>query len=143
MSLWRKTMDSSHLAQPRALARVYVTPGELDRSIEFYEKVLGVDCDMYMSIPADPADPTAGLTIAAVGSFLILEGSPAQLAPHWATTATLLVDNIEPYFERLTAHGAEIVHQPGERLGGAGFTVRHPDGSVIEYVHHRPSEGEG
>jgi predicted enzyme related to lactoylglutathione lyase len=134
-------MDSSHLPQPRVLVRVYVAPGELDDAIEFYEKVLGVECDMYISIPPDP-DPSVGLTLAAVGSFLILEGSPEQLAPHQAAIGTLLVDDIEPYFERLIAHGAEIVQLPAERLGGAGFTVRHPDGSVMEYVHHRPSEGE-
>jgi len=142
MSLWRKSMDSSHLPQPRVLVRVYVAPGELDDAIEFYEKVLGVDCDMYMSIPPDPADPSAGLTLAAVGSFLLLEGSPEQLAPHHAAVATLLVDDIEPHFERLIAHGAEILQLPAERIGGAGFTVRHPDGSVVDYVHHRPSEGE-
>jgi predicted enzyme related to lactoylglutathione lyase len=142
MSLWRTSMDSSHQAQPRVLVRVYVGPGEMDGAIEFYEKVLGVDCDMYMSIPPDPADPTVGLTVAIVGGFVILEGSQAQLAPQRVTVGTLLVDDIGPYFERLIAGGAEIVHLPCERLGGAGFTVRHPDGSVMEYVHHRPSEGE-
>jgi predicted enzyme related to lactoylglutathione lyase len=142
MSLWRKSMDSSHLAEPRVLVRVYVAPGQMDAAVEFYEKVLGVDCDIYMSVPPDPADPGAGLTVAAVGGFLILEGSPEQLAPHRAAVGTLLVDDIAPYFERLIAHGAEIVHLPAERLGGAGFTVRHPDGGVMEYVHYRPSESE-
>jgi predicted enzyme related to lactoylglutathione lyase len=142
MSLWRKNLDSSHLAEPRALIHVYVAPGELDGAIEFYEKLLDVENDMYMSIPPNPADPGGGLTLATVGGFLILEGSPEQLAPFWATVGTLLVDDIGPYFARLTAQGAEVVHPPAERLGGAGFTVRHPDGTVIEYVHHRPSDGE-
>ena len=52
------------------------------------------------------------------------------------------MDDIGPYFERLTALGAEVVYPPGDRLGGAGFTVRHPDGTVIEYIHHRPSDSE-
>jgi predicted enzyme related to lactoylglutathione lyase len=142
MSLWRKNLDSSHLAEPRVLIRVYVAPGELDGAIAFYEKLLGVENDMYMSIPPDPADPRGGLTLATVGGFLILEGSPEQLAPFRATAGTLLVDDIGPYFARLTAQGAEVVHPTAERLGGAGFTVRHPDGTVIEYVHHRPSDGE-
>ena len=60
MSLWRNSMDSSHLVQPRVLVRVYVAPGEMDDAIEFYEKVLGVDCDMYLSIPPVPAEPSAG-----------------------------------------------------------------------------------
>jgi hypothetical protein len=46
MSLWRKQMDSAHLAEPRTLVRVYVEPGELDAAIGFYEKLLGVECDM-------------------------------------------------------------------------------------------------
>jgi predicted enzyme related to lactoylglutathione lyase len=142
MSLWRKSIDSSHLAEPRALIRVYVAPGELDGAIEFYEKMLGVENDMYMSIPPDPADPRGGLTLASVGGFLIIEGSQEQLAPLRETAGTLLVDDIGPYFERVITQGATVVQMPGERLGGAGFTVRHPDGTVIEYVHHRPSDGE-
>lgn len=142
MSLWRKNLDSSPLAEPRALLRVYVAPGEPDRAIEFDEKLLGVDSDLYLSIPPDPADPRGGLTLAAVGSFLILEGSPEQLAPFRAAAGTLLVDDIGPYFARLTALGAEVVYLPAERPGGAGFTARHPDGTVIEYVHHRPADGE-
>jgi len=142
MSLWRKSLDSSHLAEPRALIHVFVAPGELDGAIEFYEKLLGVESDMHMSLPPDPADPGGGLTLATVGGFLIFEGTPEQLAPFWLTVGTLLVDDIGPYFERLTAQGAEVVHPPAERLGGAGFTVRHPDGTVLEYVHHRPSDGE-
>jgi pentatricopeptide repeat protein len=142
MSLWRKSIDSSHLAEPRALIRVYVAAGELDGAIEFYEKMLGVENDMYMSIPSDPADPEGGLTLATVGGFLIIEGSQEQLAPLRETAGTLLVDDIAPYFERVIAQGAKVVHMPDERLGGAGFTARHPDGTVIEYVHHRPSDGE-
>jgi predicted enzyme related to lactoylglutathione lyase len=142
MPLWRKSMDSSHLTEPRPLIRVYVAPGELDGAISFYENLLGVENDMYMSIPPDPADPRGGLTLATVGVFLILEGTPEQLALYRATVGTLLVDDIGPYFERLTAQGATVVHPPSERLGGAGFTVRHPDGTVIEYVHHRPSDSE-
>jgi predicted enzyme related to lactoylglutathione lyase len=142
MSLWRKNLDSSHLAEPRALFRVYVAPGELDGAIEFYEKLLGVESDMYMSIPPEPADSRGGLNLATVGGFLILEGSSEQLAPFRATVGTLLVDDIGPYFARLASLGAEVVHLPTERLGGAGFTVRHPDGTVIEYVHHRPSDSE-
>ena len=142
MPLWRKNLDSSHLMEPRALIRVYVAPGDLDGTISFYERLLGVDSDMYMSIPDDPADPEGALTCAAVGGFLILEGSPERLTPLRATVATLLVDDIEPYFARLMAQGAEVIHPPGDRLGGAGFTVRHPDGNVMEYVHHRPSDSE-
>ena len=57
------------ILEPRALIRVYVAPGELDGTISFYERLLGVDSDMYMSIPDDPADPDGALTCASVGGF--------------------------------------------------------------------------
>jgi hypothetical protein len=37
-----------------------------------------------------------------------------------ATVGTLLVDDIGPYFAQMAAQGAEVVHLPAERLGGAG-----------------------
>ena len=93
---------------------------------------------MYMPIPSRDGDPRGGLTLAAVGGFLILEGSPSQLEPFRDTVGTLLVDDVEPYLERLLASGATVVHPLTQVSVGAGFTVRHPDGAQVEYVHHRP-----
>ena len=97
---------------------------------------------MYTSIPPGPADPRSGLTLATVGGYLILAGSQEQLAPLWTTAGDDAGRRHRAILARLTELGAEIVHPPSERLGGAGCTVRHPDGTVIEYVHYRPSDSE-
>lgn len=133
---WRKTADSSQLREPRVLIRVFVGEGEIDHAIAFYERLQGVPADMRFSFPQQQ------LVLAAVGPFLILEGSEDNLRPFRSTTATLLVDDITPYYQRLKEAGAEIFFGPAEVPTGAGFNARLPDGTTIEYVHHRPAPGE-
>ncbi|WP_285583824.1 VOC family protein [Actinoallomurus iriomotensis] len=130
--IWRRDPDSSHRTEPRVLIRVFVGPGELDEAIGFYETSQGTTLDMRMPYPEK------NLVLAAVGAFLIIEGDEESLRPYRATTGTLLVDDVEPYHERLLSAGAEIVGPLRKVPVGAGFTVRHPDGAVVEYVHHRP-----
>ena len=62
-----------------------------DAAIAFYEDLQGVAHDMRFDFPEKR------LTLAAVGAFLLLEGSDEALAPFRSTTGTLLVDDIEPY----------------------------------------------
>lgn len=130
--IWRRDPDSSNRTEPRVLIRVFVGPGELDEAVGFYEGLQGTAADMRMPYPEKR------LALAAVGAFLVIEGDEEALRPFRATTGTLLVDHVEPYYERLLNAGAEVVAPLHEVPVGAGFTVRHPDGAVVEYVHHRP-----
>ncbi|WP_345578770.1 hypothetical protein [Nonomuraea rosea] len=131
--MWRKRNDSSGLAEPRVLIRVFVEPGEMGKSIDFYERLQQVEVDARFAFPA------ARLELATVGAFLIIEGDVDALAPFRDTVGTLLVDDVRPYHDRLVAEGAEIVFALQEVPTGAGFNARHPDGTVVEYVHHRPT----
>ncbi|MCF2533995.1 VOC family protein [Yinghuangia soli] len=131
VQVWRRVNDSSGLAEPRVLIRVFLAPGGLDAAVGFYEELQGVAADARFAFGA--------LRLATVGAFLLLEGPEADLAPFRSTTGTLLVDDVRPYYDRLVAAGAEIVFPLQEVPTGAGFNVRHPDGTVVEYVHHRPT----
>ena len=130
--LWRRVNDSSGFAEPRVFIRVYLEPGSIDAAIA-YEDLQGVAHDMRFDFPEKR------LTLAAVGAFLLLEGSDEALAPFRSTTGTLLVDDIEPYHRRLLAAGAQIIFG---RRAGACFNALLPDGTVVEFVHHRPQPGE-
>ncbi|WP_037912663.1 VOC family protein [Actinacidiphila yeochonensis] len=130
--LWLRDPDSSRRKEPRVLIRVFVAPGGLEEAIGFYERLQGTSADMLMPYPE------MDLRLAAVGAFLVIEGDEDSLRPFRATTGTLLVDDVEPYYERLLAEGAQVVAPPQRVPVGANFTVRHPDGTVVEYVHHRP-----
>lgn len=131
--LWRRSNDSSGLTEPRAFVRVFTGPGTLDSVTVFYEQLLGVERDMWFTYP------DLELALAAVGGFLLIEGTDESVAPFLSTAGTLLVDRVQPYLERLTAAGAEIIEGPKPVPTGTGFTARHPDGTVIEYVEHRPT----
>ncbi|MFE0423688.1 VOC family protein [Streptomyces sp. NPDC058953] len=131
--VWRRHNDSSDLREPRVLIRVFVEPGELESRIAFYERLQDVDADARFAFPAK------NLRLATVGAFLLIEGGREDLRPFRSTTGTLLVDDVRPYYDRLVAEGAEIVFPLQEVPTGAGFNARHPDGTVVEYVHHRPT----
>lgn len=114
------------------LIQVFVGPGELEARVAFYEQLQGVVADAGFPFPE------AGLRLAMVGAFLLIEGAPDKLAPFTSTTGTLLVDDVQPYYERLVAAGAEIIFPLQVVPTGAAFNAVHPDGTVVEYVHHRP-----
>ncbi|MGV2915913.1 hypothetical protein [Streptomyces alfalfae] len=70
-----------------------------------------------------------------------LLGDARGVGPHGgATHGTLLVASARTWLDRLAAEGAEITEPPAEVPTGSGFTARHRDGTVIEYVEHRPTE---
>ncbi|MFF9900475.1 VOC family protein [Streptomyces longispororuber] len=132
-TVWRRRNDSSDLAEPRALLRVYTPTGTLESVTASYERLLGVAKDMWFTYPE------RGLRLAVVGSFLLVEGAPEVLAPLRATDGTLVVDSAAAYLERLAAEGAEVLVAPHAVPTGTGFTARHRDGTVVEYVEHRPT----
>ncbi|MEV0118693.1 VOC family protein [Streptomyces sp. NPDC050844] len=131
--MWRRSTDSSDLAEPRTFVRVFTGPGTLESVTAFYEQLLGVERDMWFTYPE------LRLGLAAVGGFLLIEGTEESTAPFLSTAGTLLVDSAQKYLDRLTAAGAEITDPLKPVPTGAGFSARHPDGTVIEYVEHRPA----
>ncbi|MGW1995095.1 VOC family protein [Embleya sp. NPDC001921] len=131
--MWRRSNDSSTLATPRAFLRVFVEPGDLERATTFYEELQGVERDMWFTFRE------FGIALSAVGGFLLIEGEAETVERFRSTTGTLLVPELAPYLERLTAAGAEITEPPRRVPTGAGLTARHPDGTIVEYVEHRPT----
>lgn len=130
--LWRIKNDSSQQCSPRVMLRVFISPGELERSVRFDEDLQGITADGGFPFP------TVGLRLAMVGAFLLIEGSVEALAPFKSTIGTLLVDDIHPYYDKLVAAGAKIIFPLQVVPTGAAFNAVHPDGTIVEYVHHRP-----
>ncbi|EKT62959.1 VOC family protein [Providencia burhodogranariea] len=131
--LWRKNPTSEHLTSPRVMARVFIHPGELENSINFYEKLQQVEIDGFFPFPEHQ------LRLAMVGAFLIIEGPDEKLTPFTSTHTTLLVNDVQPYYDLLVDQGATIIFPLQDVPTGRAFNAIHPDGTVIEYVHHRPN----
>jgi predicted enzyme related to lactoylglutathione lyase len=71
------------------------------------------------------------LRLAFVGSFLLIQG---DLTNEVTQTATILVESIEPVLSAIEQAGAAILEGPGDVPNGLRVQVRHPDGSVFEYL---------
>ena len=80
--------------------------------------------------------PQIGLELAQIENILLIAGSDEALKPFRSTQATFLVDSLDEFKAYLKEKGAEIVRGPNKVPTGRNMTVKHPDGSVIEYVEH-------
>lgn len=112
----------------QTLSRFYVN--DLNSALEFYEELLGSPAAMRFKIPQ------IGLELAQIGSILLIAGSDEALKPFRSTQATFLVDSLDEFKAYLEEKGAEILRGPDKVPTGRNMTVKHPDGSVIEYVEH-------
>jgi predicted enzyme related to lactoylglutathione lyase len=112
----------------QTLSRLYIN--DLDSSLKFYEELLGSPAAMRFEIPQ------IGLELAQIGNILLIAGSDEALKPFRSTQTTFLVDSLDEFKAYLEEKGAEILRGPNKVPTGRNMTVRHPDGSVIEYVEH-------
>lgn len=110
------------------LSRFYVN--DMDKAIEFYEKVLSEKCASRFQYPE------AKLEIARIANVLIISGSDQALMLFKATNATFLVDSVTEFKEFLLNTGATIIRDIREVPTGFNMTVQHSDGNTIEYVEH-------
>ena len=115
----------------KTLSRFYVN--NLDQALEFYEKLLDTSAAMRFEIPE------IGLELAQIGDILLIAGSEEALKPFRSTRATFLVDSLDEFRAFLEEKGAEIIRGPAKVPTGRNMTLKHPDGSVIEYVEHSES----
>lgn len=75
-----------------------------------------------------------GVSVAAVGAFLLMSGPAAELDLLRKVTATIAVRDVEEAHAVLTEVGAHIIAGPVPTPVGRNLLARHPDGSVFEYV---------
>ncbi len=113
---------------------ILVTTEQLEESITFYERLLGIQSRARFKNPAGTLD------LALVGSLLLIGGSEAALEARKAMKATFVVDSLSEWQEELRNRGAVIVEEPKPgpigKPGPAGtyMFVKHPDGALFEYI---------
>lgn len=112
----------------QTLSRLYVN--DLRSVLEFYEELLGSPAAMRFEIPQ------IGLELAQIKNILLIAGSDEALKPFRSTQATFLVDSLDEFKAYLEERGAKTLRGPNKVPTGRNMTVKHPDGSIIEYVEH-------
>ncbi|MFJ6695032.1 VOC family protein [Streptomyces sp. NPDC091272] len=106
--------------------RVYLDDtAALDTTAAFYERITGVRAQRF---------ERGGVSVAAVGCFLVMSGPREEIDLLRKVTATVAVKDVEEAHITLTAAGAQVVAGPVATPAGRNLIVLHPDGSVFEYV---------
>lgn len=112
----------------KTLSRLCVN--DLKSAIEFYEELLGTPVSRSIKISQ------ISLEIAQIGDILLIAGSDEALKPFRSTQATFLVDSLDEFKAYLEEKGAKIIRGPTKVPTGRNMTLKHADGSIIEYVEH-------
>jgi predicted enzyme related to lactoylglutathione lyase len=117
--------------------RVFVDPGALDRTIEFYRSLLSGVVSMRFTYPEQE------LEVAAVSSdklsVLIIAGTAESRAQFEETRLTVKVDNLEAAIAFLVKNTAKQLEPIRATPVGRKTRFRHADGTVVEYVDHADS----
>lgn len=116
--------------------------GDLDRSIAFYTKVLG----MHLLRRSDNEEYS--YTLAFVGYGDEIDHTVLELTYNWGVEKYELgsayghiaigVEDIYALCKQIESQGGEVYRQPGPVLGGKTVIafVRDPDGYAIELIQH-------
>jgi predicted enzyme related to lactoylglutathione lyase len=102
-----------------------------DAAVTFYENLIGQRARLRFEYPAH------GLRLAQVANLLLIGGNTESLVAFTATNATYLVDDIQAYALYLPTLGVEVLRSVQAVPSGWNMLVRHPDGTIVEYVQHR------
>ncbi|MEV7084881.1 VOC family protein [Streptomyces sp. NPDC093085] len=105
---------------------------DLETSVRFYERLTGASALRF---------ERGGVSVAAVGCFLLMSGPASEIDVLRRVTATIAVKDVEETLTVLTEGGARIVAGPVPTPAGRNLIAVHPDGSVFEYADRKVVAG--
>ncbi|MEU8568527.1 glyoxalase/bleomycin resistance/dioxygenase family protein [Streptomyces pathocidini] len=98
---------------------------DLESAVAVYERLTGSQAMRF---------ERGGVSVAAVGAFLLMSGPESQLEVLRKVAATIAVKDVDEAHAALTEVGADILAGPLPSPVGRNLLARHPDGSIFEYV---------
>ncbi|MET7362317.1 VOC family protein [Streptomyces sp. NPDC005562] len=101
---------------------------DLESSVAFYERLAGGKAMRF---------ERSGVSVAAVGCFLLMSGPEHELEVLRKVSATIAVEDVDEAHAVLSASGARIIAGPVPTPVGRNLIAMHPDGAVFEYVDRR------
>lgn len=98
---------------------------DLETAVPFYERLAGTRAQRF---------ERGGVSVAAVGCFLLMSGPAAELDLLRKVAATIAVKDVTEAHQVLSALGARIIAGPIPTPAGRNLIAMHPDGTVYEYA---------
>lgn len=131
------------IAKVEQVSHLALEVRDLDRSIAFYEAVLGLE--IFYDDRANPDGPNIKGCVAGFGIELAQAAAPAArqaLTSPAGPCLSFSVTNIEEAFARLRSIGWTDAAAPTRLRGVSYFSIRDPDGFAIELIAFpRPLRG--
>nr|WSY50371.1 VOC family protein [Streptomyces sp. NBC_00886] len=109
-------------------ATLRICVDDLETAVPFYERLTGAPALRF---------ERGGVSVAAVGFFLLMSGPEAELEVLRKVSATIAVKDVDEAHTLLAELGARIVAGPLATPVGRNLIAVHPDGTVYEYVDRR------
>ncbi|MEU9777174.1 VOC family protein [Streptomyces sp. NPDC047968] len=107
---------------------IRVCVDDLDAAAVFYQRLTGAPPQRF---------ERGGVSVAAVGCFLLMSGPEEELEILRKVAATIAVADVEETHAVLTGNGARVLAGPVPTPAGRNLIALHPDGSVFEYADRR------
>jgi predicted enzyme related to lactoylglutathione lyase len=111
-------------------ATLRICVDDLEASVPFYERLAGGRAQRF---------ERGGVSVAAVGCFLLMSGPEPELEILRKVAATIAVKDVDEAHRVLTDSGARVLAGPVATPAGRSLIAWHPDGSVYEYVDRGPT----
>ena len=106
-------------------ATLRICVDDLETTVPFYEKLAGGRALRF---------ERGGVSVAAVGCFLLMSGPEAELEVLRKVAATIAVKDVDEAHQVLTDSGARVVAGPVATPAGRILIALHPDGTENEYA---------
>lgn len=101
---------------------------DLEAAVAFYEGLTDSPAQRF---------ERGGVSVAAIGCFLLMSGPESELEILRKVTATIAVKDVDAAHISLTRVGARVIAGPVPTPVGRNLIAVHPDGSVFEYVDRK------
>ncbi|OIJ88304.1 VOC family protein [Streptomyces colonosanans] len=111
-------------------ATLRICVDDLEASVAFYERLAGGHALRF---------ERGGVSVAAIGCFLLMSGPEAEIEILRKVTATIAVKDVDEAQRVLTESGARVLAGPVATPVGRNLIALHPDGSVYEYADRGPA----
>ncbi|MBW7453181.1 hypothetical protein ACFOLF_11490 [Paenibacillus sepulcri] len=94
----------------------------------YYEKLVGKSCEKRWNAPE------INLEFSVVGQFVLVAGTDEALSFVSDIHNILYVDSLKDFQNFFAENGVSILRGPISNPVGTLIVVKHPDGSVLEYL---------
>ena len=113
-------------------ASVRIITDDLDRMVEFYELVTGIEAERPAPVFAELVTPLATLAIGHSRTVALFGAGSAQAAANRSAIIELRVDDVDAEYARLSPHLDTWVQEPTDMpWGNRSALLRDPDGNLV------------